>query len=40
MFGTKLKVVIGYPGQTEALMAMERGEIDGYAEHLNWAHCW
>ena len=31
VFGTKLKIVIGYPGQTEAFMAMERGEIDGYA---------
>jgi tripartite-type tricarboxylate transporter receptor subunit TctC len=31
VFGTKLKIVTGYPGQTEALMAMERGEIDGYA---------
>jgi tripartite-type tricarboxylate transporter receptor subunit TctC len=31
VFGTRLKIVTGYPGQTEALMAMERGEIDGYA---------
>lgn len=31
VFGTKLKVVVGYPGQTEAFFAMERGEIDGYA---------
>ncbi len=31
VFGTKLKIVGGYPGQTEALMAMERGELDGYA---------
>jgi tripartite-type tricarboxylate transporter receptor subunit TctC len=31
VFGTKLKVIVGYPGQTEAFLAMERGEIDGYA---------
>jgi tripartite-type tricarboxylate transporter receptor subunit TctC len=30
VFGTKLKVIVGYPGQTEAFLAMERGEIDGY----------
>jgi tripartite-type tricarboxylate transporter receptor subunit TctC len=30
VFGTKLKIIVGYPGQTEAFMAMERGEIDGY----------
>jgi tripartite-type tricarboxylate transporter receptor subunit TctC len=28
--GTKLKIIVGYPGQTEAFLAMERGEIDGY----------
>jgi tripartite-type tricarboxylate transporter receptor subunit TctC len=28
--GTKLKIISGYPGQTEAFLAMERGEIDGY----------
>jgi tripartite-type tricarboxylate transporter receptor subunit TctC len=32
LFGTKLKVVGRYPGQTEALMAMDRGDIDGYAD--------
>ena len=30
VFGSKLKIIVGYPGQTEAFMAMERGEIDGY----------
>jgi tripartite-type tricarboxylate transporter receptor subunit TctC len=30
VFGMKLKVIVGYPGQTEAFLAMERGEIDGY----------
>jgi tripartite-type tricarboxylate transporter receptor subunit TctC len=30
VFGTRLKVIVGYPGQTEAFMAMERGEIEGY----------
>ncbi len=28
--GTKMKIIAGYPGQTEAFLAMERGEIDGY----------
>ncbi len=28
--GTRQKIVLGYPGQNEALLAMERGEIDGY----------
>jgi tripartite-type tricarboxylate transporter receptor subunit TctC len=28
--GTKMKLVNGYPGQNEALLAMERGELDGY----------
>jgi tripartite-type tricarboxylate transporter receptor subunit TctC len=30
LFGTRLKVIAGYPGQTEAFLAMEHGEIDGY----------
>ncbi|MFN4281186.1 MAG: Bug family tripartite tricarboxylate transporter substrate binding protein [Alphaproteobacteria bacterium] len=30
VFGTKLKMVGGYPGQTEAFLAVERGELDGY----------
>jgi tripartite-type tricarboxylate transporter receptor subunit TctC len=28
--GTRMKVIPGYPGQNDALVAMERGEIDGY----------
>jgi len=28
--GVKIKLVVGYPGQNDALVAMERGEIDGY----------
>jgi tripartite-type tricarboxylate transporter receptor subunit TctC len=28
--GTKMKIVNGYPGQNDALLAMERGELDGY----------
>ena len=28
--GTKMKLIVGYPGQTEALNATERGELDGY----------
>jgi tripartite-type tricarboxylate transporter receptor subunit TctC len=28
--GLKLKIILGYPGSTEAFLAMERGEIQGY----------
>jgi tripartite-type tricarboxylate transporter receptor subunit TctC len=28
--GTKMTLVNGYPGQNDALLAMERGELDGY----------
>lgn len=28
--GTRQKIIVGYPGQNDALLAMERGEIDGY----------
>jgi tripartite-type tricarboxylate transporter receptor subunit TctC len=28
--GTRMKLVSGYPGMTEGLIAMERGELDGY----------
>jgi tripartite-type tricarboxylate transporter receptor subunit TctC len=28
--GTRLKIIVGYPGQTDAFLAMERGELDGY----------
>jgi len=28
--GTRLKIVNGYPGQNDAFIAMERGELDGY----------
>jgi tripartite-type tricarboxylate transporter receptor subunit TctC len=30
VFGTQIKPIAGYPGQTEAFLAMERGELDGY----------
>lgn len=30
VFNTRLRVIPGYPGQTEAFLAMERGEVDGY----------
>ena len=30
VLGLRLKVIAGYPGQTEAFLAMEHGEIDGY----------
>jgi tripartite-type tricarboxylate transporter receptor subunit TctC len=28
--GARLKIVVGYPGQVDILLGMERGEIDGY----------
>ena len=28
--GLKLRMIVGYPGQNDALLAMERGELDGY----------
>jgi tripartite-type tricarboxylate transporter receptor subunit TctC len=43
--GTKMKIVVGYPGQNEAYLAMERKEVDGFpslfyntlnATHPNW----
>jgi tripartite-type tricarboxylate transporter receptor subunit TctC len=34
VFGTKLKPKTGYPGLTEALYAMEHGEIEGYPSAL------
>lgn len=30
LLGLKLKIVVGYPGQNESFIAMERGEIEGY----------
>ena len=27
---TKMKIVVGYPGQNEVYLAMERGEVDGF----------
>lgn len=30
VFDTRLKLINGYPGQTEAFLAMEKGEVDGY----------
>jgi len=32
--GTKLKIVSGYPGQSQIILAMERGEVQGVA---NWS---
>ncbi len=31
VFGTDLKSIYGYPGPADVLLAMERGEVDGYA---------
>ena len=30
LLGTKMRIVVGYPGQNEAFAAMEREEVDGY----------
>jgi len=30
VFDTQLKLINGYPGQTEAFLAMEKGELEGY----------
>jgi len=30
LLGTKIKVIAGFPGQNEAYLAMERGELDSY----------
>lgn len=35
IFNTKLKIVTGYPGATETLLAVDRGEADGMAG-LSW----
>jgi tripartite-type tricarboxylate transporter receptor subunit TctC len=35
LLGTKIKVVLGYPGSTEILLAMERGEIEGFCA-IGW----
>ena len=28
--GTSMRIVVGYPGQTDVYLAMERGEVDGF----------
>ncbi len=28
--GTKMRIVVGYTGQTDVYLAMERGEVDGF----------
>lgn len=30
LLGTKMRIVVGYRGQNESFLAMERGEVDGY----------
>lgn len=30
LLGTKMRIVVGYPGQNESFLAMEKGEVDGY----------
>lgn len=41
MFGTKFKLVMGYKGSNEAMLAVERGEVEGHStawEALKTAH--
>src|SRR6266478_8808951 len=35
LLGTKFKIILGYPGSTELLIAMERGETEGFCG-LGW----
>jgi len=35
LLGTKIKIVPGYPGSTEILLAMERGEVEGFCA-IGW----
>ena len=30
VLGTRMRLIHGYPGQNDAFLAMERGELDGY----------
>jgi tripartite-type tricarboxylate transporter receptor subunit TctC len=36
VFGAKIRLVTGYPGTTDAMLAMERGEVDGLCG-LSWS---
>ena len=36
LIGTKFKIISGYPGTTDAVLAMERGEVHGIAA-VNWS---
>ena len=41
MFGTKFKLIMGYKGSNEAMLALERGEVEGHStawEALKTAH--
>ena len=41
MFGTKYKLIMGYKGSSEAMLALERGEVEGHStawEALKTAH--
>ena len=43
VLGTKMKVVSGYPGGNDVVLAMERGEVDGRCgwswANLSWRGC-
>ena len=32
LLGLKIKIILGYPGQNEAFLAMQRGELDSYGD--------
>ena len=37
LFGTKFRIVAGYPGANDILLAMERGEVDGIGSNSSWS---
>jgi tripartite-type tricarboxylate transporter receptor subunit TctC len=36
VFGAKIKLVPGYPGTNDIMLAMERGEVDGFCGGMSW----
>jgi tripartite-type tricarboxylate transporter receptor subunit TctC len=37
LFGTKFRIIAGYPGANDILLAMERGEVDGIGASSAWS---
>ncbi len=36
VFGAKIKLVPGYPGTNDIMLAMDRGEVDGFCGGMSW----